>query len=137
MFCINRKKVCSNYNLRRDGDPDGDFSPWGTGIEKKCLRKCSWDPHRKKFYRGDKDGELKPDREFLIATASHITMPIVWAPRYYIISSITVGIMFLAGIQFLNIPNYANILIMLVVLKIKTDTLLLFYPYINSWHFSI
>ena len=44
-------------------------------------------------------------------------MPIMWAPGYYIIRTMIVGTMFVASIQFLNIANYANILIALVVLN--------------------
>lgn len=53
---------------------------------------------------------------------------------YYIMRTMMVDTMFVAGIQFLNVANFEIFLIALVVLNKKWALLL--YPYIYSWHFS-
>jgi hypothetical protein len=71
MFYINNNKVQFNYNLSGDGDPDGDLSPRGTGMGKKCPPQAfAGIPAGKFFRRGDEFGELKPDREFPVAIPS-------------------------------------------------------------------
>jgi hypothetical protein len=48
--------------------PDGDLSPRGTGIGKKCPPQAFVGiPAGKFFRRGDRFGELKPDGEFPVA----------------------------------------------------------------------
>jgi hypothetical protein len=50
------------------GIPDGDLSPWGTGMGKKCPPQTFVGiPAGKFFRRGDGFGELKPDGEFPVA----------------------------------------------------------------------
>jgi hypothetical protein len=50
------------------GIPDGDLSPRGTGMGKKCPPQAFVGiPAGKFFYRGDGFGELKPDGEFPVA----------------------------------------------------------------------
>ena len=48
--------------------PDGDLSPRGTGMGKKCPPQAFVGiPAGKFFCRGDGFGELKPDGEFPVA----------------------------------------------------------------------
>jgi hypothetical protein len=50
------------------GIPDGDLSPRGTGMGKKCPPQAFVGiPAGKFFCRGDGFGELKPDGEFPVA----------------------------------------------------------------------
>ena len=50
------------------GIPDGDLSPRGTGMGKKCPPQAFVGiPAGKFFRRGDEFGELKPDGEFPVA----------------------------------------------------------------------
>jgi hypothetical protein len=50
------------------GIPDGDLSPRGTGMGKKCPPQAFVGiPEGKIFCRGDGFGELKPDGEFPVA----------------------------------------------------------------------
>jgi hypothetical protein len=50
------------------GIPDGDLSPLGTGMRKKCPPQAFVGiPAGKFFCRGDGFGELKPDGEFPVA----------------------------------------------------------------------
>jgi hypothetical protein len=50
------------------GIPDGDLSPWGTGMGKKCPPQVFVGfPAGKFFRRGDGFGELKPDGKFPVA----------------------------------------------------------------------
>jgi hypothetical protein len=53
------------------GIPDGDLSPWGTVMGKKCPPQAFVGiPAGKFFCRGDGFGELKPDGEFPVAIPS-------------------------------------------------------------------
>jgi hypothetical protein len=53
------------------GIPDGDLSPRGTGMGKKCPPQAFVGiPAGKFFRRGDGFGELKPDGEFPVAIPS-------------------------------------------------------------------
>jgi hypothetical protein len=53
------------------GIPDGDLSPRGTGMGKKCPPQAFVGiPVGKFFRRGDGFGELKPDGEFPVAIPS-------------------------------------------------------------------
>jgi hypothetical protein len=55
------------------GIPDGDLSPRGTGIGKKCPPQAFVGiPAGKFFRRGDGFGELKPDGEFPVAIPRYI-----------------------------------------------------------------
>jgi hypothetical protein len=55
------------------GIPDGDLSPQGTGMGKKCPPQAFVGiPAGNFFCHGDRFGELKPDGEFPVAiTISH------------------------------------------------------------------
>jgi hypothetical protein len=54
---------------------DGDLSPRGTGMGKKCLPQAFVGiPARKFFRRGDGFGELKPDGEFPVAIPIYTTL---------------------------------------------------------------
>jgi hypothetical protein len=54
------------------GIPDGDLSPRGTGMGKKCPPQAFVGiPMGKFFRRGDGFGELKPDGEFPVAIPTH------------------------------------------------------------------
>jgi hypothetical protein len=53
------------------GIPDGDLSPRGTGMGKKCPPQAFVGiPAGKFFCRGDGFGELKPDGEFPVAIST-------------------------------------------------------------------
>jgi hypothetical protein len=55
--------------------PDGDLSPRGTGIEKKCPPQAFVGiPAGKFFYREDGFEELKPDGEFPVPSLSLPTL---------------------------------------------------------------
>jgi hypothetical protein len=57
------------------GIPDGDLSPRGTGMGKKCPPQAFVGiPTGKVFRRGDGFGELKPDGEFPVAIPNHNLM---------------------------------------------------------------
>jgi hypothetical protein len=67
-FTLITNEVRFNYNLSEDGILDGDLSPRGTEMGKKCLPQAFVGiPAGKKFRRGDRFGELKPDEEFPVA----------------------------------------------------------------------
>jgi hypothetical protein len=54
------------------GISDGDLSPRGTGMGKKCPPQAFVGiPVGKFFRRGDGFGELKPDGEFPVAIPTH------------------------------------------------------------------
>jgi hypothetical protein len=54
------------------GIPDGDLSPRGTGMGKKCPPQAFVGiPAGNFFCRGDGFGELKPDGEFPVAIPRH------------------------------------------------------------------
>ena len=78
------------------GIPDGDLSPRGTGMGKKCPPQAFVGiPAGKFFCRGDGFGELKPDGEFPVAIPTHDSHQALVeynaGPGLYVVSSFFYG----------------------------------------------
>lgn len=84
MFPLITKKVCLEYNLRGDGDPRWGFIPQVMVMGKKCPpQPFRGSPWRIFFSLGDGDGEVQPDREFLVAIPNCTTLALItcWNSR--------------------------------------------------------